>query len=112
MSLDPDIIEGLVLLLAAMVVLHVSEMTVALLIVAVLLEEEVLWRFQDDGNQHEEFPDYVVGYVPCKSLDLVAVLDDDFWMRAVIRWDKFVDVVDFCIILDAGTDFLDSKLME
>jgi hypothetical protein len=88
------------------VVLHISQMAVALLTVPVSLEEVVFRKLQDDGEQHEQLRYDVVVDVPGELLDFRSVLVDDIWVGPLESWDELGNIVDLGIVKNTWTDFL------
>jgi hypothetical protein len=64
-------------------VLHVSQMAVALLIISVLAQEEVFRQLKEDGEKNQQFTNDLVVDVACKQFDCVAVRIEDFGMWSV-----------------------------
>jgi len=106
---DPDVVQVRVLLGRATVVLHIAEMTVTVLGVAVNLQEVILWQLQHQCEQDEQLAHDLKVDVLRKIPDLVPMLADHGRMRAFILRHKFGDVVDFRVVLDARLDLSDPQ---
>jgi hypothetical protein len=91
----------LVLLSRTVMVLHIPQMTIASHIVAMPLEEEVLWELEDDGEEYEKPADDVVVDVPRESLDSGAVLIDHRRLRPLELRYELGDVVNLRVVVDA-----------
>lgn len=65
-------------------------------------------QLQDDSEQHKQLLHDVVMDVTSKVLYLCPVSIDDLGLFPLACWDKLGDVEDFCVVEDAGLDFLES----
>ncbi|KIH86865.1 hypothetical protein SPBR_08101 [Sporothrix brasiliensis 5110] len=102
-ALDPDVVELGVVGGAAVVVLHVAQVAVGQLVVAVVGGQGVLGQLEDQGKEHEQLADDVVVDVAGKVLNLGPVGRDHGRMGPLgVGGDELGDVVDFRVVGDAG----------
>jgi hypothetical protein len=106
MALDPHIVQLCVLFGRATVIFHIPEMTVALFLVAMILQKEILGQLEHNGEEDQQFPRNLEVDVLCEVLDLVPVLLDDGRVLAFrVLWREFGDVVALRVISDASAGF-------
>lgn len=87
-----------------MVILHVSQVAVASFVITVLLEKEILWQFQNDGQKYQQLARNVVGDVSRETLNVLTVRIDNLRMPALQFRDELGDVVDLRVVIDTRTD--------
>lgn len=104
MSFDPDVVQFGILLGRPTVILHVPEMAITLLVVPVVLEEEILGQFEDDGEEDEQLADDLEMDVSREAFDLGPVSRDDGRVVARVPSGEFGNVVDLRVVADAGLD--------
>jgi hypothetical protein len=74
--------------------------------VPVDMQEVVFGELEDYGDEDEEFAHDRVVDVSGEGLDDAAIGCYNLWVRPFVCGDEFGDVVDFCVVEDAGGDFL------
>lgn len=109
MALDPNIVQFCVDLRAATMILHISEMTITLLRVTMVLQEEILGQLKHDGKKHEQFPHDLIVDVLGEILDLIPMLPDQLGMAPFTLGDEFGDVVDLRVVFDAVLDLSETE---
>jgi hypothetical protein len=81
-------------------------MAVALLVVAVHVEEIVLGELEDDREECEEFAHNFVVNVACKFLNSRAILIYNIRLGLFKGGNEFGDVVDFGLVENPRANFL------
>lgn len=77
-------------------IFHVPEVAVALLVIAMSVQEIILGQLEDNSEEYQQLSHYLFMNMASKFLNFLTVFSDDFGMGTLIYRKVLWDVVDLC----------------